>query len=330
MDGEIEEALRFLAQLPSSWLEGYEWPAEIREQLSDVSAEIAFDGKRLLALAPEAKSSHFYVPFLTEEYFDLGLLWAEFAMRAGVRAFAIAACDEMTFEGLMQRSIPCFRVQLPQHLATRRDYFNRGGFDGKALAIIFSRHQVIRYLLENGVSTALCDIDALLLRDPDPSLQYADVVCQRVMYFPKVTALQWGFSACGGFISCAPSAATVRLLRKVIALQRCVSSDQLAWNLALFATNVVWRGSSVYTSPEALRAGFVRDADREFFGRVPTGGLTVKALPATTFWRHDFVPLDLARAVLVHPNSPKSAKAKLAILKSAVGAYHWPSRLALA
>lgn len=325
MESEVEEAVRFLSEIPATWVEGYEWPATIRDQLSDAIVEIDFDRQKLLASAVAARSSHFLVPFLTAEYFDLGLLWVEFALRAGVTAFAIAAGDEETADQLARRSIPHFRVHLPTRLTTLRQFSNKGGFDGKALGVIFTRHHVIRFLVEAGYGAVSCDIDAVLLRNPMQSLRDADIVFQRVAYFPKVTAFRWGFSACGGFIACAPSAAAACFLRKVTALQRGVSSDQLAWNLALVSTGVVWDETHSYSGREELIAGFGRDADRSFTGRVPALQLSVEALPATTFWRHGFVPVNLARTVLAHPNSPKSPLEKLAILQRVIGARYRPS-----
>src|SRR5207237_6335877 len=132
---------------------------------------------------------------------------------------------------------------------------------------------------------------------------------QRVVYFPKPLAKIWGFSGCGGFVAYRASPRVSVFLDRVLAIQQEVSSDQLAFNLALFDDGVRWLPVIEKTDDDEQRmASFATHASTRIQGKTKGLELTVEALPADGFWRHKFVPLDLNSTVLLHPNSPKFLK----------------------
>ena len=310
------------SELWSESIQGYEWPEEVQAVLN-VDAGFSFDEHHLLKLASSGGSQeHFVLTFLSCEYLPLGLLWARFAQQASIGRFAIAATDSETAAQLQKYNIPFVEVQLPARLAGLVAYRNRGGFDGKALALIYSRLRIVRFLIEKGIDVLCCDIDALILRNPQPFLANASAMAfQRVVYFPKALARVWGFTACAGFVAYRATNDVSALLSRVLEIQEEVSSDQLALNLALLEKNVQWDLSCENVDAEQRFAGdFMANADRSIFGSIPGTQMTLEALPATTFWRHQFIQLNSKAAVILHPNSPKSAEGKLTVFSDILGA----------
>ena len=310
-----------LSDLWSESIRGYEWPDEAKSSLN-CGAGLEFDESRLLKLASGASDQgHFVLTFLSSEYLPLGLLWTRFALEAGIRRFAIAAADSETAAELQGLGIPFVELHLPQQLAGLVHYRNRGGFSGKALALIYSRLRLVKFLIDNGIDVLCCDIDALIKRNPQPYLgKVSTIAFQRVVYFPKALAKVWGFTACAGVVAYRASSAVSALLSRVLAIQQDVSSDQLALNLALLEKGVQWNLTcDIAGSEQELISAFTANAHRSIEGRIPGSTLILEALPATLFWRHNFVPSDPRFNVILHPNSPKSVEGKLAVFLALLG-----------
>lgn len=301
-------------------LEGYAWPAELREALAIESENVEFEREKLFDLSSRCDGQYFTLTFLSREYLPLGPLWAECAAKAGVKHFAIGTMDEETAYEMERRHLPHFWVKLSPSLAFSEGFVNRAGFNGKALGIIYCRHKIVMELLARGIHVLCCDIDALIVRYPFDELSRADLAFQRIVHLPKRTAFKWGFSLCGGFVACRACPSLILLIKTVINFQKEVSSDQLAWNLALEMQDVSWdRAAKKYTDKESLIREFVLSANDIISGQIKKLGLHVEALPATRFWRHKFVPLDSARCMVLHPNSPKTLDGKLDVFKTILG-----------
>lgn len=295
-------------------IQGYEWPTRLGNIMVKDEIVPRFNKEVLLKLAfNSSEESYFIITFLSIEYFNLGLLWVKHAIRAGVRRFAVAAVDTETAEKLHNLNIPHFKVELPPIILEMTFENNRGGFNGKAMALINSRTQIIKFLLESGVNVLLCDIDAIIIKNPSSTLNNGnEITFQRVVYFPKPLAIIWGFTVCCGFVAFRASTEIVNLLDRVINIQKTVSSDQLALNLALWEYNVEWALNRNSIEAEEMQISeFTALASNSIFGRLPKTGIKLEALPATTFWRHKFVSLDHNLILVLHPNSPKSLQGKL-------------------
>ena len=295
-------------------VKGYEWPDQLKNTMAKEDISPIFNRKDLLKLAhSNAEDDYFVLTFLSIEYFDLGLIWVRHAIQAGVKRFAIAATDTTTAEKLNKLNIPFFMVELHPIIVEMAYEHNLGGFNGKAMALINCRTQIIKFLLESGINVLSCDIDALIIKNPSPFLKNChEITFQRVVYFPKPIARVWGFTACCGFVAFRTSDEAVRLLNQVINIQKIVSSDQLALNLTLWKYGVEWTLNNISNdTDEMLIKEFTAMASKSIFGRLPETKIRLEALPATTFWRHKFVSFDRNSIIVLHPNSPKSLQGKL-------------------
>lgn len=302
-------------RLWSECVEGYLWPEDVRNALTDAS-DLSFDRSQLLGLASQNPGAGpFVLTFLTSEYLTLGVLWAEFARRSGNNHFAIAAMDTETVDALHTRGIPAFEVHLPSSVSQMAHYRSRNGFDVKALALIYCRTQLVKFLLDHHVDVVSCDIDALLVRRLDPRLVADQMIAfQRVAYFPKPLARAWGFTVCAGFVAYRACNDVVSLVSRVLSIQQELYDDQLALNLALLERNVDWDvDHSDFASKEDVIRSFLTHAVRSIQGSIPGTQITLTALPATIFWRHEFVSLDRDVSVVLHPNSPKSVEGKIEV-----------------
>ena len=191
----------------------------------------------------------------------------------------------------------------------------RNGFDSKALALIYCRTYLIKFLLDNGIDVVSCDIDALLTKRLDPDLTADQAIAfQRVAYFPKPIARAWGFTACAGFVAYRACTEVASLVSRVLAIQRELYDDQLALNLALLEMNAHWDADQIeLKNKEDVIRNFSAHAALSIRGVLPGTQVSLTALPATAFWRHEFVPLDRNACVLLHPNSPKLLEEKLKV-----------------
>jgi Nucleotide-diphospho-sugar transferase len=295
--------------------DGYAWPAPIKAALVEDLKDFCFDEAALLRHARRLRREYFIVSFLSKEYLPVGSLWLRLAARAALTNFAIGVVDVESGAFLRSRDIPYFGIQLPPRLSKIEKLANPGGFNARAMALILIRYRVIHWLLDNGISSILCDIDALLPHDPEPHVSGSDVAFQRVVFFPAVAVQKWGFALCAGFVSCRSSAAVKTLLQRVLDMQAQVSSDQLAWNLALLADGVTWPVNDHSFGP--AHDGFLRDADLDLDARTSSTHLNLRALRPTMCWRHSFVSRSPS-AYVIHPNSPKQAKDKMTALQAAL------------
>jgi hypothetical protein len=159
------------------------------------------------------------------------------------------------------------------------------------------------------------------MRDPQPFLSRdVDIAFQRVVYFPKPLAKMWGFTGCGGFVAYRASPRVSAFLDRVLAIQQEVSDDQIAFNIALLEDGVRWSPVLDWTEDDEERKDvFAAHAMKPIHGRTEGLKLSLEALPADAFWRHEFVPLDLGSTVLLHPNSPKSLEGKLEVFRRILG-----------
>lgn len=292
----------------------YLWPPNLRYVLRTTANSSLFDSDLLLRIVSRTpKHQRLYVTFLSKEYLPIGLEWAKRALSAQIHNFLIFAIDDHTAYNLNQQKLPHVRIRIPNEILNSHPHSNPGGFGPKALGLIYTRTRIVSFLVANGINVVCCDVDALFLNRPaDHDLNNADISFQRVVYFPKPLAQLWGFSACAGFVSYSATPQVMRFLKHMVWLQSFVSSDQLALNLALQRSHIKWSFiSRDFDSQDTLHRTFIANSYKCFTGMLPHSYITVQALPAASYWRHDFVPLDLSTCVLLHPNSGKTLESKV-------------------
>ena len=301
---------------------GRKWPEAFSRDLPEDLRDLIFDRDSLLRQASvERSAGSFIITMLSREYLPLGVTWARCARKAGIHRFTIAAVDSETADALEVLEIPHVRVDVST-LETKLAGYSVGGFCSKALAILLSRNALVKFLVDHRIDVTTCDVDAFLLRDPNAYLsQEADISFQRVAIHPKPLADVWGLTACCGFVAYRASPRVSAFLDRVMAIQQEVAADdQLVFNLALSEGGVRWSPETDGVgNDDDRRLAFVANASKRIYGRMESSEISLEGLPADQFWRHEFVPLDLATAVLVHPNSPKSLEGKLDVFRKILG-----------
>jgi hypothetical protein len=303
-------------------MQGYEWPDAYLPDLNSNSGDQTFDRDLLLRLASEGGDGPLIIPFLSREYLPLGFAWVRSAREVGIRRFALAATDAETAEVLESMGIPYFRVNLSAAIVNIGQYRSPAGFDGKGVAILHCRVEIVQFLVDHGIDVTLCDIDGFLLRNPHPYFsREADIIFQRVFGHPQPLKHFWGFTACCGFLSFRASPRVSAFLDRISAIQQEVNDDQLAFNLALLDEGVRWDlPAALAADAQYTRDEFITHAPMRIQGRTEGLGLSLEALPADTFWRHEFVPWNLETAVLAHPNAPRDLDKKLETFRRILGA----------
>ena len=295
----------------------YSWPSAIQEAWDEGIRTLDWDDAALQrVLKSRQAGGYLAVTFVSRDYLSVAAAWLACAKQARLRDVVVAAVDSETVAAMQALRIPCFRVHLPEFIS-ESDHVNAGGFRGAGLAIIAARLLVCEFVVAQGCDVMQIDVDALVLRDPSPHIQRnSDVAFQRVVYFPKAAVSEWGFAACGGFVAYRASPNVQRFLGMSAAAIRFASSDQIALNMAIMQSGCHWTANQgAMVQPDDLKARFIADSSVSFQGRT-LNGLILEALPATTFWRHQFVPFDAHTCVLCHPNSPKNARDKLLTLST--------------
>lgn len=294
---------------------GYRWPSDVAAGLDKGDFLPNYDADSLVkAIASKSPKDFVALTFLSKEYLDLLKIWIKYAEKAIGDQFVVVAADDESFNAAKSLRVSVVRVRLPSALTSITEK-NPGQFNGIGMAIIVSRLHIIKFLISSGFNVIQIDMDALILQNPFPYIaETADIAFQRVVYFPRYVIDRWGFALCGGFVAFRSSPSALRLLDIACDLIRHVSSDQLALNLSLSSMGVNWRRNDVGDLHSSFLSShkkcFVRNAHETIMGSIDSS--VIQALPATTFWRHELIPLIKSQCVLFHPNTPKNAGLKLA------------------
>lgn len=293
---------------------GYLWPARVRRELAANNFWHERDEDKLRWLATRLKSrTHVVVSMVSKEYLSLALIWIRYLRRSGIEDFFLIAADKDSADFLSLINIPFVEVHLRPAILAQKGYRNAGGFDAKGAAIIFARTQIIQWLIRRNINVIHCDLDAVLLKNPTSYLsKEADISFQRVKYHPDKIAEMWGFTCCGGFAAFKSTRNVEEFLFEVREIQSHISSDQIAFNVALLERKANWDiDFPGAREPGQHKQWFVETAGTRFLGQLQGPTLIVEALAANQFWRHKFVGIDRRNAVLLHPNSIKEEQDKI-------------------
>jgi hypothetical protein len=259
-----------------------------------------------------------FITLLSREYLGVGKLWLEMIGRIKVNQFIVFMVDEETDNLLQSLKVPFCRIALNKNEFPDKNFTSRIGFDEKGLAITALKFPVIRTLLHSGFNVLYLDIDALLLKPlPKSFFRNTDCAFQRVAYHPQTIVNEWGFALCSGFMWFRSNKKTIQLISEAISFNQQTFCDQIAVNLAVWKSMISWdNGMGVkLTYQDSPKEQFLHDAPLTINGLGSKFAIRIRALPATTYWRNDIVPLIFERVILFHPNSPKTDHGKLQIFK---------------
>jgi hypothetical protein len=302
--------------------QNYSWPQSYRPL--GVNSTPAIDAEKLdWHLQRLNHRKYLIATVVSFEYVDIAITWYSWIRRLGISDVVIFAFDRPTADMMREMSIPHVEFRSSLYTADKTAYRNPGGFDLKGMSIIHDRIWICQHLISRGANTILCDVDAILVKNPRPYINsHADLTFQRVVYFPEAAVSNWGFAACGGFVAYKASNSTRNFLSHLIESLQLVSSDQLSINRFLLENSAHWDTNHKQGAPDGDReAAFQTHASKRVIGNLKKLNMRLEALPADVFWRHSFVPLRPSRLVLIHPNSPKNPIEKMKLINTELRRY---------
>lgn len=309
----------------SQCINGYEWPSELLSQANSLkSLEGKLDYEEFFRITKSFKNSiPVVVTLLSKEYLSVGKVWLSMLKRTSVEQYIIIAADEESKTFLDSINEPNCRVCLGKFTQNENPFLSKTGFTEKGLSITALKFPIVKELLQLNFDVLLMDIDALLLTDlPLDFFSTVDIAFQRVFYFPKPIARVWNFAACSGFVWFKSTSNTIQLLNMAIERQEKVYSDQIALNIALWESDIKWeypQNKKKDYQAVAKSEGkdfFIQNHKNKIHGVSEESGLKVCALPTDSFWRNDFVPLEISNVIVFHPNSPKVEEGKLEVYEN--------------
>jgi len=179
---------------------------------------------------------------------DLAINWAQAARRVNVTNFVIVAMDRKfgaTFSKFAQ----------PPGLLLPR--VAKGDVAISKLNVIGERQRFGLRVLEAGFNVLFVDLDALLLKSPQPLLRDGDFIGERIWGRPPSLVTKWGAAICTGFyfVRSRPETITIfrsthfRITEKRKRQPRWQASDQWAINHALDDQVVEWTGGKQKMKP---------------------------------------------------------------------------------
>jgi hypothetical protein len=309
----------------SQCISGYEWPSELLSYTNSLkSLEGKLDYGEFFKITKSFKNSiPVIVTLVSKEYLSVAKVWLSKLKRTLVEQYIIIAVDEESKTFLDSSNAQSCRVWLGEFNQYENPFLSKTGFTEKGLSITALKFPIVKELLLLNFDVILMDVDALLLTNlPIDFFLTVDVAFQRVFYFPEPIAKVWNFAACSGFVWFKSNSNTIELLNNSIVKQFKVYSDQIALNLALWESNIKWeytqnKKDDYHTFIESERKDFfIQNHKNKIHGVSDKNGLKVCALPTDSFWRNDFVPIEISNVIVFHPNSPKIEEGKIEIYKN--------------
>ena len=246
-------------------------------------------------------------------YVQLGLAWGR-RLREASGAEPVFICSESSVaEVLTGQGFSC-RITAPERplSGSAKTEFPRSTFasDEAAYTVSMKMTAALDYL-QRGQSVLFSDVDAIWFRDMIPDLLALDVdLAFQPGSFPAEAKSAWGFTVCNGFLYLRPTEAVLGLVRA--AIREFDGSDQRTFNNILLRDfDIVWE-----RRPEAWEHCRIEGGWTEpVMGRSRRTGMRLAALPHALYQRHGTYPGCWRHSVICHPNSPKDADRKFAILR---------------
>ena len=209
--------------------------------VADASAELPADALRVVRRAASASwdGNTVILLFATADFTDLAFNWAQAARLQRLRNFVLVAMDRKLGE-ILSKFDKAPGLLLP-----------RVASDAVAITklnVIGERQRFGLRVLERGLNVLFVDLDAILLRSPEPLLRDGDIIGERIWGRPLSVVKKWGAAICTGFYFVRSNAHTIGIFQETQARiqehrqkkPKWQSSDQWAINHALDDAHVEW------------------------------------------------------------------------------------------
>ena len=145
--------------------------------------------------------------FATGDFFDLMVNWAQAARLQGITNFVLVAMDQKLGDVLS-------RFDAPPGLLLPR--VASGAVKISKLNVILERQRFGLRVLEAGYNVLFVDLDAILLRSPEPLLRDGDIIGERIWGRPRAIVKIWGAAICTGFYFVRSTPSTIAIMSKSV------------------------------------------------------------------------------------------------------------------
>ena len=191
--------------------------------------------------------------FATGDFFDLMVNWAQAARLQGITNFVLVAMDQKLGDVLA-------RFDAPPGLLLPR--VASGAVKISKLNVILERQRFGLRVLEAGYNVLFVDLDAILLRSPEPLLRDGDIIGERIWGRPRAIVKIWGAAICTGFYFVRSTPSTIAIMSKsvntIIHKRRTQpswqASDQWAINHAINDQVVQWESGACSLATQPCRS----------------------------------------------------------------------------
>lgn len=206
------------------------------------------------------------VTFASYSYRDALINWMLTAERAKIRSVVVVCLDDQLQEYLYERGVPCFHAYAGHNeeenekitpMNDKSDVYDEveGSYDeatnsnNKEHAHVVHeapsqlsqetihdlwvmRVSLLSQIIHSGMDVLFSDLDVVILQDPRPLFEKAEVVASRGK-FPSEVRVSWGSTVCMGFAYFKSTPNVKDLLEKMVEMTKTRHDDQVAVNYVL-------------------------------------------------------------------------------------------------
>lgn len=294
------------------------WPAALQALRKDLLAKATRSDASTAWHTVPKRHDRLIFSVATREFLPILDVWIRHAQALRGTDVAILAADPETAGYCDSRGMAHVLHHLPEAAETT-DYLSATGFSARGLLATALKFPAVQSALTRYDTVVLCDLDALVLRDPFPHLHPdADIAFQRDFHYPLPMVQDWGLAACSGFVCFRRSAPVAAFIESALRWNEVYYSDQVALNFALKDQAPTWRRPNIVgivpDLPVDSQDVFGATAPMDILGQSRDRALKFHALPADTFYRHRWIYTAPHRLVLYHPNMVKDIRLKARLL----------------
>jgi hypothetical protein len=188
----------------------------------------------------------------TDSYRRPLMNWLHSVAASGISSYVVVALDEELHNFLISINVPSYLGAI--EIKRAASLFGLKWPQDRLKAVWALRYLLLRALLVSGVTVLQCDVDAIMLRNPIPTLvaTTGDVVGQRGT-FPFRINLSWGSTLCFGVIMYRPTVATLGWFDLALPRFYEIGDDQSEFQRALDACSlVVWNHGQTWPATVKL------------------------------------------------------------------------------
>eukprot|EP00316_Scyphosphaera_apsteinii_P000510 CAMPEP_0119340276 /NCGR_PEP_ID=MMETSP1333-20130426/99999_1 /TAXON_ID=418940 /ORGANISM="Scyphosphaera apsteinii, Strain RCC1455" /LENGTH=914 /DNA_ID=CAMNT_0007351993 /DNA_START=40 /DNA_END=2784 /DNA_ORIENTATION=+ len=182
--------------------------------------------------------------FATKDFMDLAINWAQAARVMKILNFVLVAMDRKLGE-ILARFDEAPGLLLPR-VASGAVWIDK-------LNVIGERQRFGLRVLEAGFNVLFADLDAIILKSPEPLLRDGDIIGERIWGRPLSVVKKWGAAICTGFYFIRSTPQTISIFRRTHFLiaekrkrqKKWQASDQWAINHAVDDQVVEWEKEEI-------------------------------------------------------------------------------------